>query len=341
VAPPRAGGRVSAIGGRRSWTRLALLLACVLCAASARAQSRIAFAEYELTGPCDVVVLDLGRAGSTRIEGRLAAGETRRVVVPIPTSPGARPLEPRVEARADAHVPARFLAWQPPAARFTDLPAGLRARPVPVASATRVRVGIGVLLVLAAAGIAGLGSARRPFVALALAVAAAVVVYALARRSLERDAAPVEVLDGIAGHTAWQRSRAARDSLELPGRGPTFDVVTDPPHAAIRIEAPLDPSRPAVARASGAQLSANWSEPWDSDALDRTANALAPLAAAWRRVEGNWTFHGAWPLGAALGPAVAGPAAPGWLVAGLPQGVEIVVGEMGGAPRSHVRCTYP
>lgn len=327
----------------RRTIRRPMLAACGLFAlcALAGAQSRVAFAEYEITGPCTRVELDAGLAGSVVVEGALAAGETRRVVLPVPTSPGAPPVEPRA-AVGGGGGSARLAGWREPA--LDRLSAALRARPAPVATAARVRAGLAVLGVLAAAGIAGLWSARRPFVALALAAAAACAVFVLARSSLARDAAPVEVLDGIAGDVTWQRARAARGALVLPGRGPTFALTTEPGHAPIRIEAPLDPGLPVRAGAPGALLVATWPEPWDARALDRAANALAPIATAWLREEGTWTCRGAWPLEAALGPAVEGPGPPGWLVSGLPQGRTLLVGELepprSGSPRTFVRCAY-
>jgi len=335
VAAPGRGIRVSA-----PIRRLLAGCACVLlaCAAAAQPQNRVAFAEYEISGPGERVELDAGLAGSTRLEGALGAGESRRVLVPVPVSPGAPPLEPRAGTSGAA---ARFLGWRERDERLARIPAALRARPAPVASAARVRVGAAVLLVLGAAGLAGLWLARRPLAASLLALAAGGMVHVLARGALDRDAAPVEVLDGVAGSGTWQRARAARDALVLPARGPTFDLAVDPARAPIRFEAPLDPAGEARARAKGAHLVATWAEPWPPEALDRTANELAPLAEAWLREEGDWTFRGAWPLGAALGPARPGSDPPGWLVAGLPQGVTLVVGRVEGPGRAYVRCTWP
>src|SRR5690606_13113245 len=92
LAASRGGSRVSA-----PIRSLLAGFACFVlaCAATARAQSRVAFAEYEISGPGTRVELDAGLAGSTRIEGALGAGESRRVLVPVPVSPGAPPLEPR------------------------------------------------------------------------------------------------------------------------------------------------------------------------------------------------------------------------------------------------------
>ncbi|MCY2960975.1 MAG: hypothetical protein NTY35_12495 [Planctomycetota bacterium] len=325
--------------------RRLLWIACCLfaCGIRVHAQSRVAFAEYEIAGPCERIVLDAGLAGSTHVEGVLSAGESRRVVLPIPTSPGAPPLEPRVETSSGT---AHFLGWLERDARLSQIPAALRARPVPLASAARVRVGVAVLCLLAVAGIAGLWCARWPFASLGLALVAATAIFVLARASLERDAAPVEVLDGIAGSGAWQRARAARDTLALPGRGPNFDLAVEPSRAPIRIEVPLDLARPTHASSKGAQLVAVWPEPWPAEALDRAANDLAPLSAVWVREAGDWTYRAAWPLRAPLGDAAPRPPAPGsdppgWLVAGLPQGVTLLVGEVAGSPRSFVRCTYP
>lgn len=316
----------------------ALLAQLALANAPASAQSRVAFAEIEVQGPAAGIVLDAGLAGTTRLEGTLSAGETRRFVVPIPTSPGAPPLEPRVTGATGA---ARFLGWREPDPRLATLPAALRARPAPAASSTRVRTRPSVLLVLAAAGIAGLWLLRSRRAAIAVGVVGAAIAFTLARASLARDAPAVEILDGIAGSPTWQRARGARDTAILPARTPSFELRTEPGGIALTITLALDPAALPRVAATGARLVASWPEPWPGDALERAANHLVELDEAWAREEGTWTAHGAWPLGAPLGPARPGPDPPGWLIDGLPQGVAIVVGRVAGDERSFVRCTFP
>ncbi len=316
----------------------ALTALIVVASARASAQSRIAFAEFELQGPAAGLVLDAGLAGTTRLEGTLSAGETGRFLVPIPTSPGAPPLEPRVTTATGA---VRFLGWREPDARLATLPSALRARPAPAASSTRVRVRPSVLLVLAAAGIAGLWLRRSPRAALAVGIVGTAIAFALARASLDRDAPAVEVLDGIAGSPTWQRARGARDALVLPARTPSFELRTEPNGVALAITLPFDPAALPRATATRARLVATWPEPWPEDALERGANHLVVLDEVWVREEGNWTARGPWPLGAPLGPPRPGSDPPGWLIDGLPQGVAVVVGRVAGEEWSFVRCTYP
>jgi hypothetical protein len=316
----------------------AILALLALARAPAPAQGRVAFGEYELHGPAAGVVLDAGSAGTTRLEGALSAGETSRFVAPIPTSPGAPPLEPRVRSTTGG---ARFLGWREPDARLPALPSALRARPPPAASSARVRVPPSVLLVLAAAGIAGLWLRRSPRAALALGIAAAAIAFALARRSLARDATAVEILDGIAGAPTWQRARAARDALTLPSRSPGYELRTEPAGAPLAISLALDPSSLPRAASAGARLIAIWPETWPADALERGANHLVELDATWFRDEGTWTSRGPWPIGSPLGAARPGPDPPGWLIDGLPQGVQVLVGRVAGEEWSFVRCTFP
>ncbi|MBL8860901.1 MAG: hypothetical protein JNK02_02730 [Planctomycetes bacterium] len=324
----RRAGRVTAL----------LLAALALHSLELRAQSRVAFAELELAGPATELRVDAGRPGFAHVAARLGPGESARVLVPVPVEPG---LEPTPPVLVFATGTARFLGWRAREARFAGLPAALRARPAPLSGAPRVRAPAAVLLALAAAGALGLWRMRAPRTAAVLALCAAAGAFLLARGALSRAAAPIEVLDGVSGSSDWQRQRAALGELVLPARGATFDLVTDPPRARVEIEAPLDPASPARARARGASLVAIWAEPWPGAGLEREANELLPLAAAWLRADGAWTFHGPWDVGAPLGPARSGPPPPGWLVSGLPQGVTLVVGEVAGAARSWVRCTWP
>lgn len=345
----------------RTFPHLLVCAALVLIAlvAPTSAQSRLAFAEYEIAGPFAGVVLDAGLAGTTTVEGTLRAGESRRVWLPIPTSPGAPPLEPRAvsttvsttvstsESREPNSVTnVRFLRWRERDERLANLSPPLRARPAPVADSVRVRVGLAVLALLAAAFVAGLAILRYVLAAFALAIAASAVAFHLARHALDRDAPAIEVLDGYSGFTEWRRARAARDTLVLPASTEAFDLVVEPGRAALAITTGLDPTPGPRATCRGAVLTAISREPWPADVLEPTANRLAPLAAVWVRDEGEWTFRGPWDLDAPLGPAIPGVDPPGWLVAGLPQGTRLVVGELqagasGGKGVTYVRSTLP
>lgn len=314
-----------------------VLFAALATLVPLRAQNRVAFAEIEIEGPFQRAVVLAGNAGSTLVEGPIGVGETRRVLVPIAVDADMGRREPTIAA---ASARARFLGWTERDERLAHLPAALRARPAPLSEPARVRASVAVLLVLAAGAIVGLWLANSWRAALACATVASIPAFFLARSAFDRDIHAVEVLDGIAGSSTWQRTRAAWDEIVLPSRGASFDLATESSHA-IRFEAPLDLARPARARARSAQLIATWPESWPADALSRASNDLGPLSAVWVREEGNWTFRGPWGVGAALGPPVPGGPPPGWLVSGLPQGVELLVGEVAGNRRSFVRCSYP
>ena len=64
----------------------------------------------------------------------------------------------------------------------------------------------------------------------------------------------------------------------------------------------------------------------------RAENRNRPLAETWLREDGAWTARGPWPVGHPLpGPREA-PPPPGWLEAGLPQGVPILLGRVEDSP---------
>jgi len=313
------------------------LIAVLVTFVPLRAQNRVAFAEIEIEGPFQRAVILAGNAGSTLVEGSIGVGETRRVLVPIAVDSDVGRREPTIAA---ASARTRFLGWRERDDRLAQLPSALRARPAPLSEPARVRASVAVLFVLAAGVTVGLWLARSWRLALAVATVASIPAFLLARSAFDRDVHAVEVLDGIAGSSAWQRTRAAWDEIVLPSRGASFDLATGRAHA-IEFEAPLDLTLPARARARSAQFIATWPESWPADALARASNDLGPLGAVWVREEGNWTFRGPWDVGTALGPPVPGGPPPGWLVSGLPQGVELLVGEVAGDPRSFVRCSYP
>jgi len=118
--------------------------------------------------------------------------------------------------------------------------------------------------------------------------------------------------------------RSARGGLELELDGLTHALA----------EPPVLPagSRLSAARASGPW---QWRSPgarlWTARELAPAQVTAEPLAAAWsRRAGGEWQAHGA---------AVGDP--PGWLLAGLPMGIDAVLGSFApdeyGAERGWLR----
>jgi hypothetical protein len=58
----------------------------------------------------------------------------------------------------------------------------------------------------------------------------------------------------------------------------------------------------------------------------REGNHARPLEETWLREGGEWTARGPWLLNEPFPAVRGGPAPPGWLVAGLPQGVPVLLG---------------
>ncbi len=322
--------------------RIAAFAAVVLAAAPSAAQSRVRFAEIELVGPLDRAVVDAGAAGETRVESVLAAGESRRLVVPVP----ARPAQPdpvlRAFARAGgpAHAQAaRLVGWRDLDARYDGLPLALRVRALPAAPGARVRAPVAVLALLLAACVVVASVRARPRAALLLGLAFAAGIGALAARRPPDAGRAVEVLDGVAGADLWRRARSAVGALELPARAPAYELRSEPATARIVLTVPADAARPPRAEAPGAHLTALWAEPWPADALTESANRLEALDPVWVREEGRWTARAPWPLEAALPAPVAGSPPPGWLLSALPQGGRVLIGGSAGA--RWVRMTWP
>lgn len=319
---------------------LLLVAACVAGAAPARAlapQNRAVFADVEIHGPASTVVLDAGAAGVTRITGALRAGETRRISVPVPLAhEGARsaPLV-RLEGAegdlaGDGH--ARFLGWRGGVSPLADLAPGVRARPLPAVSALEVAVSRAVPLVLLAAFLVVLTARRRPALAVAVAVLAAACTWPLVRPAAREHDPRVVVLDGEAGAAAWRRVDAAVDSIAVPEDVDEFELRTDPPSAAVTWTVPLASDAPWSARATGARLFVLSATTWAEDAWTPVRNGVFDLEAAWSRTDGAWAARGPVAFGAPLPPPLEGAQTPsmppGWLVAGLPQGVEVRLGRL-------------
>ena len=120
---------------RRSTPALAFVLVALL-ASGASAQSRVAFARVELSGPMSTPSLALLEDSPTHLAGALLAGERIERVLPVVVGEGPLRGEPRWRWEGDPERAgrARFLGWSARADEsWSALPAGLRARPRPPA----------------------------------------------------------------------------------------------------------------------------------------------------------------------------------------------------------------
>lgn len=330
---------------RGAWrARVRAAAALLACAALAHAgESRVAWAEIELHGPLRELVLAHdapagARASAERLrfDGELADGESRTLAVPVPVRETTRGRTPRfnwdVAADDAARGRAQFVRWLP-AAPGTEPPAGvapaLRARPRPPVERSAPRVPAAALLALAAGALCSAAARRRTWLALSAALASGAVAALLVESGASSVAARVRVLEGAADDAQWLAvdTGAARLELSADALAAASEVALEPADAPLEIVFPLRAGAPVRLAAPRARIHVLRVEPalatWSAD-----ANPFAPFTRTWLRQGGAWSAHGGWGRGAPLPPpAASAEAAPGWLSAGLPQGVDVFVGE--------------
>lgn len=299
------------------------------------ADAGAAVVEVRLEGPLEAVELDRG-GRTTRIVGELGPGERRTVSAPLSLwSPVERTdqipegLSIRVlpeESIGDAVIvdvaPPRPDLWS------CGLPTTLTMRsrpplapPVPRPDSTR-------LLLVAAGAAVALALRKRPILALVCGSALAAALLVLPAAPL--GSGSVSVLEGDARTGDWVHVRGAIGVIELaPGHLPWDDALRagEPPHWRVV----LTPGAPVRWFLEGAgawlyliELLATPPR-WTREGSDGLA-----LTRAWiREPAGGWEDHGAWPRGAPLPEPVEQQASPpGWLAAGLPQGVSVLLGRL-------------
>jgi len=344
----------SAAWRRRARSRAATaLLVGGAFACGAFAQNRAVFVDVEIRGPVDGVVLDVGAAGATRIEGALSSGETRRLSVPVPLASESVRVEPRVRIEGAAgdlegRGGARFVAWRGGPPPLANTSPGLRARARPAIAPATVVVSRAAVLVLVAAFLSVFAVRRRPAWAIAIAALACAATVPLVRAPARDAESTVTVLDGDASRDTWRRVDAACDEITVPDGVEAFELATDPPAAPVTWIVSVDPAGAWRARASGARLFLASEFPAGEERITRAHNHHAELDATWVREDGQWRPHGAWRVDAPLPapiedagstgggtPTTSGTSGgdrardgaepptgmpPGWLLGALPQG---------------------
>lgn len=274
--------------------------------------------------------LDAG-VGPTRLRAGVGPGE--RLDLRVPFLWGLdRPGAPSAAALGLEGVPVDLV---PGAARlpgaWRDLPAALRGRPLPPLERAPLRPGPAQAAALAAALFAVLGLRRRPGLALAAGITGAVLVVSLPGGAVS---APreVRVLEGDGDSGRWLLVRSAVGRLEL-GTEATGWLEVRPADRPVELAAVRSAGLlSAVLEAPGAQLHLR-QERVAPRAPGRSDPGGHAFRRVWVREPGNgWTPRGAWAGAGPLPPStgeVGDP--PGWLAAGLPQGVAVLVGELDGA----------
>lgn len=285
---------------------------------------RLHLARLRVEGPVKELTIDCGELGRTEWTGDLRAGEERTLLLPLP-APAEEARPDRGELLAAPQEQRALAPWL--ARRAAPAPPGSSRRlPRTAALALLGTWLVALLLRRAAAG---------PLLATG-AAGAALVALAPAGRSEDQLVRVLE-LEGAGPAARWGVIDAALGTLPVPRRdgevtcadgGPLVYRVAEgdrfwrlegrPGQLLVRRE--VLEGRPPV--------------------LEPELQALGALERTWSRGAAGWAAGGAWELGAAQPQpqegAAPGGAPPGWLVAGLPQGYWIAVGELRGqAPGSN------
>jgi len=302
--------------------------------------NRGALAEIVVAGPADAVVVELGRFGSTHIEGPWLEGERTTLRIPLPAS-GELGIEPSVSIVPDGAGSASFRGWIEGGGLSEDLPRALLARSLPpLPRPDNTGAGAVELLVLAGAFLLAAALRRRTWVVVVIGIVAvggvicAGIVFG-PRPRCGTFPAPTRVFEGQArAGGRWLQVDVGLGALIVsPSTG--FELTCAPEGILLRWIAFADPGRSwAVAsfpRNVGARLACR--REFVHEAPTRAENRWGELRDVWVRSPGGaWSWHGTWPAGEALGPEVPSDGAPiGWLASGLPQGVSVLLAE-GGSP---------
>ena len=306
-------------------------------------------AEVDVVGPVSGLVVNSGAAGESRFARAFEAGEKLRIAGPVPVEDAEAPVAPALrwtreesfDAGSIARGSARFAGWREDraAAAIAALPPGLLARPRPPLGAPDVRASPAELALLPACFVLGLALRRRRGASAAVGVLGAAVVLALGWPRAAATPSTATVLECAAESDAALEVAASFGRVEVPLSD--FETcVVEIPDARTRVvwsEIETDEWSASAAGASIVRL-----RPFDlgGKRWTRERNAAFPLAETWVREEGTWTARGPWPAGGSIPEPRAGPPPPGWLQAGLPQGIPILLGRVADAHEPHfVRLT--
>ena len=304
-----------------------LLLAALLLAAPHAGQNRAWPFDVLLRGPLERVEIDFGEEGAVRVVGPLLAGEELELTLPAPVrSPlgraglgGIAIPRPRVEGEGSAEV----RGWHRPA-RSADpelWPGEWRIRSRPAVPGAVPRATGSGLALLAVAFLLGLAWRRSRIRGPAVAIVIGGVLLVVAAGEVPV-AGEVRVLE--AGSGSWWEVHAGRDRLEARE---LLWLEVLPDGRAVDLEVRLTEPR-TIARSPGAVLSRI--RPLEAPGVpDPDLFGWGRPEPTWHRApEGGWSTRGAWRWGEGPPPPAAKPAAdpPGWLMAGLPQGVEVLLG---------------
>lgn len=288
------------------------------------AQDSVGVLELTAGGPLGSMRA-LSGAQETRVELDLQAGEQTSLRLPVLSLRNRlQAAEPVVtlDTAGSGEAEALGVQWPRP---WRELPLSLQSRPLPPVQRSSPAIGLAQWSVLLASVLWVLALRRRPWFAMGLGLLGGTLLLLGLPASPPAEGAQVRVLEGESGGQ-WLEVRGGRERLLVRGVTPGW-LQRVPSRGELRLE--FDASEPG-----------EWTACFDEGRLffTRELGFLGPtsagpgesaFASCWVRRNGEgWTFHGPWSGNQPLSPPEAGPLPPGWLVAGLPQGLEILVGKL-------------
>lgn len=305
-----------------------ILVLLLLSWSTAWAQDPVATVEVQIEGPSEVVGFSGGFERTDLCVG-LTSGENRRLLVPFLSRDGLG--EQFALARLGASQSAADLRWDQESIEspqpWKDLPRSLRSRGLPSLAAVRPRVGGLRWVWLTVAVLIVLGLRRRPWRALLAGALCGTTLYWLPAAPI---APPVvRLLEGDAASGRWIELRGARDRLELEPVS-TGWVRHLPQTADRRLEVHEHSGRARWSILSAGARIYFMREVLAVEAPGPQGPGSHVFEEVWLKESGvGWTARGPWRGQGALPNALpAGVSPPGWLVAGLPQGVPILAGRL-------------
>lgn len=315
--------------------RLLIAGGAMLCAVTASfAQDRVFQVPVDLNGPLGTVRFE-ALGVSTEVQADLERGESRTVLLPFGggSLAGLDPVEAASaleiqRPNADGEV---VVHWSR-ATSAGDAPRGLGKRARPPVAPARPHPDLARWLVIAAGAVAAFGVRRKPWASAATGVVAALLIAILPAEPLE--ARRTLVVDGDFQRDRWLEVTSAHGRVEVESGECSWFETRGPETPLWRV----DPGGDWSLQAAGVEL--HLLRELRSGPLDPSSRQpVFALRQVWSRSsDGRWTARDDWEPGADFPPpacsdaARGGPA--GWLAAGLPQGVSVLIGRPGalGAP---------
>ncbi len=323
---------------------IAQLLCLFAIAAPAQRGNLARLGDVDVTGPVRDLVLSLGSAGETRLQGELLRGEHVRLAVPLAQRDAVAELAPEARWLGDDDAAVdrgrvHFLGWRVDRAvqAIEALPPGLRSRSRPALVAPEIRLPRAALAFLPACLVAGLALRRRSLASFAVAVVGSGIVLGLAWPKQLGRLQEITVLEtdadadaGLSVTASWERTSASDAELE----DEVVEVARDGTRTVWAGSFARGGAWSATAPGSALLVLRRFEAAGERFRRDR--NGARALAETWVREDGAWTARGAWARDQPLPPARNGAPPPGWLAADLPQGVAVLLGRTEGPANAAV-----